>query len=246
MADDLAFISDIHLRPNEPETISAFLTFLDGVAERFPRILLVGDIFDFWIGPKHLKRDDYTDVLDRLRSITDAGTQVDFIYGNRDFILGRAFERRTGVRVLGRQVDLELGGKKVRVEHGDRIYNRNWKYSVYRRLVDSFVIRSIYKGLPGRISWGLAGGLRSHSSEKGQVRPFEDPEEVRERAVPLIRDGYDVVICGHLHRVYDLDVTAGDRSGRLIVLGDWSDSNRYLEYRDGEFSLVPFRESTTA
>ena len=43
-------ISDVHLAANKPKTIMAFLRFMKNVAPRFAELVILGDLFDYWLG----------------------------------------------------------------------------------------------------------------------------------------------------------------------------------------------------
>ena len=48
--NDPVFISDLHLSHSEPDTINAFLRFLEHEAAEHAELLILGDFFDYWIG----------------------------------------------------------------------------------------------------------------------------------------------------------------------------------------------------
>ena len=103
------FVSDVHLRPAEPGRNLAFLEFLRLECDE---LYLVGDLFDYWIGPKHLKTADYRPELEALREKA-ARSKVYFLHGNRDYFVDGAFERATGVRVLGDRARVQVDGRTV-------------------------------------------------------------------------------------------------------------------------------------
>ena len=91
------FISDLHLDPERPEVTRLFGEFIDGEARGATALYILGDLFEAWVGD-----DDPSElgvfVADRLRGLTDAGVPVHFQHGNRDFLVGRAFAHRAGIR----------------------------------------------------------------------------------------------------------------------------------------------------
>ena len=48
--NDPVFISDLHLSHSEPDTMNAFLRFLEREAAEHAELLILGDFFDYWIG----------------------------------------------------------------------------------------------------------------------------------------------------------------------------------------------------
>ena len=91
--NDPVFISDLHLSHSEPDTINAFLRFLEHEAAEHAELLILGDFFDYWIG------DDasYTmaAVADALRAYS-ASHGLYIMHGNRDFMMGERFAREIG------------------------------------------------------------------------------------------------------------------------------------------------------
>ena len=93
------FISDLHLDAGEPDTIRRFQTFIERDARAARELYILGDLFEAWVGDD----DDDPDrerVCRALRSLGEAGVACHVGHGNRDFLLGRGFEQRTGCRIL--------------------------------------------------------------------------------------------------------------------------------------------------
>lgn len=91
-------IADLHLDVTSPELVAPFARWLDDLA-RVPRLLILGDLFDVWVGPAQAHLDGAAVVLDAMRRLTERGTAIELVPGNRDFLLGRSFEERTGARL---------------------------------------------------------------------------------------------------------------------------------------------------
>jgi len=127
------FVSDVHLRPNDPGNHRPFFRFLE---EDCAALYVVGDLFDYWIGPKHLKGPDYREVFEALRKKAERA-KVFFIKGNRDYLVDGKFEKATGMTVLGDRARIDVRGRTVLLAHGDFVYNTNPKYAAYRTLMRS-------------------------------------------------------------------------------------------------------------
>jgi len=91
------FLSDVHLSPRQPECSARFVRFLEREAGRTDEFYILGDLFDYWIGPKHLDRPDYREALEALGRVTRGGRRVVILLGNRDFYMRRGFSEATGV-----------------------------------------------------------------------------------------------------------------------------------------------------
>jgi DNA repair exonuclease SbcCD nuclease subunit len=81
------FIGDTHFhlipRSGEQERLERFLSFLE-MARQADDLVLLGDIFDFWIDYPHLRLRGYEEILQSLDAVRDAGTKLHFIGGNHD------------------------------------------------------------------------------------------------------------------------------------------------------------------
>jgi UDP-2,3-diacylglucosamine hydrolase len=112
------FISDLHLSAERPETIRLFLDFLSGKARQADALYILGDLFEVWLGDD-LIMPEYQPVLSALRELVDSGTPVYVMHGNRDFLLGKAFEQATGCRLIGDPLVIDLHGSPTLLMHGD-------------------------------------------------------------------------------------------------------------------------------
>ena len=86
------FIADVHLKVNESgkETREAFVRFLRTIdPTECERIILLGDLFDFWFEYKNVIFSGYFEVLAALHELQRAGVQLHLICGNHDFWSGR-------------------------------------------------------------------------------------------------------------------------------------------------------------
>jgi UDP-2,3-diacylglucosamine hydrolase len=80
----------------------------------------LGDFFEVWIG------DDAMTPLPRsiaqaLRQLSERGTRIYLMHGNRDFLLGKAFCREAGCTLLPDPSVIELNGERVLLMHGDSL-----------------------------------------------------------------------------------------------------------------------------
>jgi len=131
----ISFISDLHLDASRPQATTAFRHFLESDARAATRLYILGDLFEFWIG------DDEDDphaieVLGAIRDYTAAGHECLVMRGNRDFLLGAGFERRSGARLLPDPIVTEFFGERVLVTHGDLLCTDDHAYQRYRQRVN--------------------------------------------------------------------------------------------------------------
>jgi UDP-2,3-diacylglucosamine hydrolase len=192
------FAGDIHLRPGDAAAAKRFFSVIDSKRARLDRLVLLGDFFDYWIGPRHLKGGDYREAIDGLRRLTKSGLEVHFIHGNRDYFVEESFQRATGVTVAGADATFRLGGREVLCAHGDFIYNRNPKYTAYRRLMRFGAVQAAVLSIPATVGKSLARGFRGVSRKTTPAYRWTRRDLV-DGATPFDK-GVDVLICGHIHR----------------------------------------------
>lgn len=242
----ILFVSDIHITPQVPSRFEHFNRFISGEVGRLDELYLVGDIFEYWIGPRHLELGDYRPMLDLLKALVRKGVRVHFVTGNRDYLVCERFEEATGVRVWGERCVIDLDGRRVCLLHGDRMYNRDWTYTLYRRFMDLRWVRKCFTSLPTGLGRGIAGSFRSTTMRVPKGTYPSTQEEIVGPTRRVFQEGMDVLICGHIHKPCHLQVDLGKRTGELFVLGEWDEQCDYLEYQDGRFSLRSFRASAVS
>jgi UDP-2,3-diacylglucosamine hydrolase len=93
------FIADLHLSQDRPDITACFLSFLEKNAVQAQKLYILGDLFESWVGD-----DDHSqlnlDVAAGLTSLAQSGTQIYFIHGNRDFLLGKKYARQANMQLL--------------------------------------------------------------------------------------------------------------------------------------------------
>ena len=114
-------ISDLHLSPERPAVTRAFFAFLHDKAREAEALYILGDLFESWIGdddPAPLTRE----VIGELKQLSDSGTLLYFMHGNRDFMIARRFARETGCTLLPDHYVARLAGEPVLLMHGVLLY----------------------------------------------------------------------------------------------------------------------------
>ncbi len=128
------FASDLHLDSEAPWAIDAFLAFLDGPARSADALYLLGDLFEVWVGDDD-DNPDNARACAGLARLTSSGVAVYAIHGNRDFLLGETFARRTGVKLLPDPVLIDLYGEPTLLSHGDVFCTEDTSYQELRSIV---------------------------------------------------------------------------------------------------------------
>lgn len=238
----IAFVSDIHINPSSPKRLSKFRHFLDYIDNSYSELYLLGDIFDYWIGRRHLELLEFKDAIKLLRKFTQKGVKTHFIYGNRDYLIDEKFSQDTGVNILGENAILELDGKKIFCAHGDFIYNKNIKYTIYRRVMALGPVKNTFTSLPPKLSKSIASGYKSTLDRCEKYR-HNYKLNIIEPAKKIFAKGYDVLICGHIHKSQKVTLKFANREREIFILGNWDNGCEYLEYVNNKFELKSFKEA---
>jgi UDP-2,3-diacylglucosamine hydrolase len=238
------FVSDLHLDSGAPDAIRQFLDFLSTTAISADALYILGDLFETWIG------DDDTEaardqVCHALLEYTQAGHACFVMHGNRDFLLGPGFERRTGCTLLADPVLLQAGTLRALVTHGDLLCTADHAYQELRGIVRDAHWQKRFLRLPLDTRRAMAdvarAGSRAHTGRMQADIMDVDPETVL-RAFRA--SGCQLMIHGHTHRpsVHTHDVDG--HPARRIVLGDWYEQGSCLElHADGRYELNSLRRA---
>ncbi len=233
------FLADAHLTAPADRNYRCLLEFLRSQQGRIRTLFLLGDIFEFWIGYRHAVFAPYVPLLEGLRQIRAAGTEIVYVEGNHDFHLGPYFASTLGCRILPDGGTVELDGERVYIAHGDLIDPEDKGYRLLRRLLRSRPLRWLAAVIPPDWAWGIARwsstlSRRGHSAKNRR----RIPEQLLEKhADKHFRDGCQAVVTAHFHHPLYRTTAEGKT---LIALGDWIDQYSYAVFEDGGFSLKTF------
>ncbi len=231
--------SDLHLGPTRPDLTETFLAFLARIRAEQADLYLLGDLFEAWIGDDDPR--GYARRVSAALAATSAVRPVRFLHGNRDFLLGPDYARRSGLEILPDPWCGSLGGVATALTHGDllctedRAYQRFRRYSHDPRRQARFLARPLW--------WrrSLAGLARTH----GRLRRKRAPApwmDVHPQAVErlLKESGARRLVHGHTHRPGRHRLRIGDEEVERIVLGPWDGQALVLVLADdGTARLVP-------
>lgn len=229
----LAFISDLHLDASRPHITRAFYHFLAHEGRQAEQLYILGDLFELWIG------DDEDSALalevqSQLRALSDSGTQLYFMHGNRDFLIGERFAENTGATLLSDPHAIDVGGERVLLMHGDLLCTGDRDYQAFRQQVrqPEWMQGVLARSLEERRALGRQ--IREQSQSMNSRKP-EDIMDVTASEVQAVMDNFQAtrLIHGHTHRPARHPLPSGER----IVLGDWERNGWCLRY-DGDWDLT--------
>jgi len=236
----ILLISDLHLEEERPDITRAFLHFLATRACQAEALYILGDFFEVWIGDDAITPFQQS-IADALRALSERGTRIYLMHGNRDFMLGKGFCRAAGCTLLGDPSVVELGGERVLLMHGDSLCTRDEGYMRLRRLLRNPLSLFILRHLPLSTRRKLARKLRNESRAQTRMKA-SDIIDVTPELIPrvLAEHGVRTLIHGHTHRPATHELEVDGHPARRIVLGDWDQQGWALQVDESGFQQAPF------
>nr|WKN36097.1 UDP-2,3-diacylglucosamine diphosphatase [Tunicatimonas sp. TK19036] len=240
---EVAIISDVHLGTYGCRA-KELLQYLKSIK---PNILVLnGDIIDIWQFSKRYWPSSHMRIVKQIFGMAAKGVQIYYITGNHDEML-RKFEGFTmGSLQIVNKVVLELDGKKAWMFHGD-VFDITMKHSKWLAklgaigydtliLLNAFVNFMREKIGMGRVSFSK----KIKNRVKGAVKFIDDFENTA--AEIAIHNGYEYVLCGHIHNPEIKNISNSHGSVVYLNSGDWIENLTALEYNQGVWSLYRYQD----
>ena len=213
------FISDLHLAADAPALTALFVEFLRRRAAGAAGLYILGDLFDAWIGDDDPSQPE---VEAALAELTRAGTDCRLLHGNRDFLLGRRFARRTGCTLLRDPARVVLNGEPVLLMHGDLLCTDDVPYQRFRRKVRNPLVQWLFLRQPLAKRRQVAADYRRKSAAAMADKPAEIMDVNAATVVDTLRrHRVRRLIHGHTHRPADHRLVVDGEDAERHVLADW-------------------------
>lgn len=230
MSNQTIFVSDIHLCESRPSITNAFISFVNKITNRVDALYILGDLFEYWVGDDSMQHGN---VIEALKALTGRHTKVFLMHGNRDFLIGSEFEKKSGATLLNDPTLIEIYGKKILLCHGDTLCTDDIEYQFFRDKIrnKSWEREFLRKSLLERIS--IANEFRKESELNKKNKSLEimdvNHDEINRT---LIQFNYpDFFIHGHTHRPNQHFINIDGHQIQRIVLGDWYEQGSYFCFK---------------
>ena len=227
------FISDIHIG-SEFSSYEELCAFLEDV--ECDKLFLIGDIFDLWVHDFSYIRKKYAKFFTILRKLYFKGIEIHYINGNHDDnyevnVYFKNFNPKS-------ETVLELEGNYFKIIHGHQfdylIKNVGW------------ATRFLY-WLQNLLAWVV--GLKAYrwigmTFSKVLNKNIYLLDIVHEAVKKEYEDKFDGVIFAHSH-IPEFKIIEDNIIDKFYFIntGDWVGSNTYIEYEDGNFSLIDYTKT---
>jgi UDP-2,3-diacylglucosamine hydrolase len=230
---DWIFVSDAHFTGEDPESMEAFLRFLDLEKKRAGYLVILGDLFEFFFGfkkffstGKHFAFADYLPVLNALQRLYQEGIRIKYFEGNHDFFLHSFFSEQFGmeVEVYPDGHEERLWRKRVFIAHGDLSNPKQWAYRAFRKMLKNPLTYHFIQAAGPWISRRVAQTLNHMSYQKyhNDIQ-LTSPPAFKAFAHQKFLEGFEIVILGHSHFPEEVE--------------EWIDGKRYLYYNVGDWMI---------
>lgn len=235
MSNPVLVIADLHLDPSRPRTTEAFLRFLRDEVPHAEALYILGDLFEAWIGDDAAPADDPT--LTALHAAATT-TPIYVMHGNRDFLIGDEFARRTGATLLPDPSTVRIHQEPVVLLHGDSLCTDDPEYMAFRAMVrdPQWQRQFLAQTIAERIE--QARDARATSTERNQELD-QAIMDVTPEAIAQTFSEHQVrwMIHGHTHRPAIHRVSTPIGEGRRFVVGDWFEQGSLLRCWPGRWEL---------
>ncbi|OIQ83961.1 UDP-2,3-diacylglucosamine hydrolase [mine drainage metagenome] len=192
---------------------------------------MLGDLFEYWAGDDALVEDVHAQaVVGAFHALSQTGTMVGIMHGNRDFLIGQDFALVAGATLLPDPVEVLAGDRRVLLTHGDDLCTDDLAYQDFRRQVRNPAWQKTFLAQPleARRSQIEALRMRSEAEKSTKLEAIMDVNHEAVRDLIRAHRFPQLLIHGHTHRpgMHDLQID-GHHCTRW-VLGDWGETGDYL------------------
>jgi UDP-2,3-diacylglucosamine pyrophosphatase LpxH len=241
---ELVVLSDVHLATygSKAKQLNRYLKSIQPET-----LVLNGDLFDFWQFSKNYFPAEHMKVRKTLFSLAAKGTKVYYVTGNHDELMRRFTGTSMGNIHIVDKILLNLDGKKAWIFHGD-VFDVTMQHSKWLAKLGAIgygfliILNRVVNALwwfRGKGKFSLSKTIKSSVSKRlKKTGKFETTA-----AEIAIQNGYDFVICGHIHEPTIRSVETENGSVLYLNSGDWVENMTSLEYHNKEWSIFEYDKS---
>lgn len=241
---EIVVISDTHLGTigSRAEELHNYLKNID------PKIIILnGDIIDIWQFSKRHWNKYHNKIIRQLLKFVSNGVKVHYVVGNHDETFRRFLHFELNGFNIVNKLKLEIDGKKAWFFHGDvfdvtmqhsRWITRLGGYS-YDALIFLNSVMNKFLSSFGQEKISFSKKIKNKvKAAVSYINKFEDT--VGEIA---IRNGYDYVVCGHIHQPCIKTIENNKGSVQYLNSGDWIENLTALEYNNKKWEIFQYEFS---
>jgi UDP-2,3-diacylglucosamine hydrolase len=223
------FISDLHLSATHPRSSELFLQFAKNITPQAEALYILGDLFEYWAGDDDLDDPFHRTIAATLRKLSEQGTRIYLMHGNRDFLMAEKLAGACHAVLLADPTLLDLYGTPTLLSHGDALCTGDVDYQRFRIYARDPANQTRFLAQPLDARRAQMRGMRAQS-EASKQQKTEAIMDVAPAAVDALlrKHGYPRLIHGHTHRPARHLHTVDGHSCERWVLNDWYETGGYL------------------
>lgn len=237
----IVFIADSHAKGPDDPSQKQLSRFLESLSNNPPeRLVILGDLFDFWIGTSGLIYYRYLPVLAPLLKLRKLGTEITYLEGNHDFSLGPFFTEFLGAEVHPDSTELSLDGKRIFLSHGD-IVDKSVTYRLWRGFLRSPFVKALAAVLPASILFTIASALSRKSRTYREESPRVE-KALKDFTIKLAKSGYDGCVMAHSHMASIETFENNGKNFTYANAGSFGNDGAYITYEKDAFRLERYSQ----
>lgn len=242
---DILVLSDVHLGTYGCHA-KELLLYLKTIKPKM--VVLNGDIIDIWQFSKRYWPKSHMKVVKQLMTWLSKGVKIYYITGNHDEMLRKFAGFKMGSLRIVNKLVLDLDEQnKAWFFHGD-VFDVTMQHSkwlaklgavgydllILINRVANFISERIFKRGKLSLSKKIKNGVKT------AVKFINNFEQTA--ADIGISNGYQYVVCGHIHQPEMRSIRNAHGSIVYLNSGDWIENLTALEYNDGNWRIYRFDE----
>lgn len=244
---EISVISDVHLGTHNCNA-KLLLTYLNSIEPK--KLILNGDIIDGWQTNERYFPKSHLKVIKKIMDMSVQGVDIYYITGNHDETLRKFSGTTIGNISIVDKLVLNLYGEKAWFFHGDvfdsSTQNAKWLAKLgdygYYFLNTLNKINNWYRVRCGKKRYSLSNNIKN-----GVKRSIKHISKYEKTISDLaIENGYDYVICGHIHQPKKEYIENKHGSTTYLNSGDWVENYTALEYQFKRWKLHYFKKDKLA
>lgn len=241
---DLVVLSDVHLGTYGCHA-RELLNYLSSI--KVKTLVLNGDFIDMWQFRKSYFPKEHIRVIQKILRMASKGTVIYYITGNHDDALRKYSDFSAGNIHLRDKLVLQVNGRSCWIFHGDvfdmainfspwlaKLGGKSYDYLIWlNRFVNDI-----------RAWLGMSRISMAHQVKQQFKEALKYISDFEHTAIEhAVKQGYDCVICGHIHRPQLRTVSGIEKPILYLNSGDWVENLTAIECRLGNWSIYTYKES---
>lgn len=210
-----------------PLTAQRFFDFCEKEALKVEAVFILGDLFEYWVGDDAALHSPFQEEVQRVIANLATKIKIYYLHGNRDFLIGQSFIKKTGMTLLPDPSTVEITSKKWVLAHGDALCTADYGYQVFRNWARKSWVQKVFLSLPLNWRKAIAQHLRNNSHTQYQPRSASSAQQLKmdvtkQACAKTLQDqAADRLIHGHTHKPAHHNESLNSQHWQRWVLSDW-------------------------